>query len=509
MSAVGYAFLHESLGLSSFEPACPALIKPVSRIVRNTDHLAVPAAMATRLGLAGGDALTHLLFALKHEGVNLALLMEALTHLDHDALVAAMRATPGSVFVRKACYLWEQATGRSIEGAPAAKGSMADLFDPARYVTMEGERDSRWRIHFNGLGTPRYCATLERSPAVDAGLASKLTARIREYTASVGPEIRDRALEWAYLDETRSSFAIEREIPSEEKQRAFVALLHAAHRRQDLSEEYLVNLQATAVTNPLDRAVAFRTEQNYLQGPLRGAPGITYIPPPPSLAAELMQEIMSLSRRGVTSLDPLVAGAVASFGFVFVHPFMDGNGRLSRFLVHYALCQSGELDNGLILPVSIAMKAHEAEYLGALQQFSVPARARWQVRWIGDEDYDLRYAGSPGYEIYRYWDATPAVEFCFRMANEALELNLRENTQFLLRYDRVSRAVERLYDVRGSDLATLVTAALTHNGLVSRRRRDQFSSRVPTVVFDFIEEQASQALEDAELMPVSRRQEDG
>jgi hypothetical protein len=161
------------------------------------------------------------------------------------------------------------------------------------------------------------------------------------------------------------------------------------------------------------------------------------------------------------------------------------------------------MENGLILPVSIAMKAHEAEYLSTLQAFSVAARERWQVSWIGEDDYDLRYEGSAGYELYRYWDATPAVEFCYRMADQALEVNLRENTEFIVRYDRVSREVERRYDVRGSDLATLVTSALMQNGVVSRRRRDQFSTRVPLAVFDFIEEQAKLALAEAHPTPVS------
>ena len=498
MSRLGYAYLHASLGLTAFEPRRPALVKPVSKLVENADHLAVPAAVVERMELDHGGTLAHLLFALKHEGTNLAILMEALTHLPEEALVAAMTRTPGSVFVRKACYLWEAANSQTLDAAPAAKGAMVDLFDPARYVTMEGERHPKWRVHFNGLGSLRYCATVERTDAVEKALASELIERIHRYTDDVGTAVRDRALEWAYLDETRSSFAIERETPSEEKQRAFVALLHSAHKKRDISEDYLVRLQTTAVTNPLDRAVGFRAQQNYLQGPLRGAPGVTYVPPPPDLAGQLMDELMAFINRAPAALDPLVVGAVASFGFVFVHPFMDGNGRLSRFLVHYALCQSGRMDNGLILPVSIAMKAHEADYLSTLQIFSVPARERWRVGWIGEDEYDLHYEGSAGHELYRYWDATPAVEFCYRMADQALEVNLRENTEFILRYDRVVREVERRYDLRGSDLATLVTSALTQNGVVSKRRRDQFADRVPTAVFDLIEETSKAALVSTE-----------
>ena len=31
-------------------------------------------------------------------------------------------------------------------------------------------------------------------------------------------------------------------------------------------------------------------------------------------------------------MDPIVAAAVLAFGFVYVHPFEDGNGRIHRYL---------------------------------------------------------------------------------------------------------------------------------------------------------------------------------
>lgn len=163
-----------------------------------------------------------------------------------------------------------------------------------------------------------------------------------------------------------------------------------------------------------------------LRGPLRGAAGITYVPPPPEGVKALMDEVLTFANAQPKSIAPLVAAAIASFGFVFIHPFMDGNGRLSRFLFHYALCQSGRLANGLLLPVSVAMKRNEAAYLHALQSFSAPMRRFWQVQWLDDESYDFRFQGDEA--LYRYWDATQVVEFSLDMARQALEQDLREET---------------------------------------------------------------------------------
>lgn len=66
MSAIGYSYLLQKLGLTAFPPTRPALLKPVTRFVPEDGHLAVP-----RQSAPGDDVLEHLLFALKHEGTNL------------------------------------------------------------------------------------------------------------------------------------------------------------------------------------------------------------------------------------------------------------------------------------------------------------------------------------------------------------------------------------------------------------------------------------------------------
>jgi Fic family protein len=83
---------------------------------------------------------------------------------------------------------------------------------------------------------------------------------------------------------------------------------------------------------------------------------------------------------------PLVRAALVSFGFVFLHPFMDGNGRLSRLLAHHSLSlqQALPLVDGRAtpLPLLVAMKRHEAAYLSALESFSRPARLLWDATWL-------------------------------------------------------------------------------------------------------------------------------
>lgn len=266
-----------------------------------------------------------------------------------------------------------------------------------------------------------------------------------------------------------------------------------------MDEDYLVELQNAVLTNPFDLAASFSFQQNWLRGPLRGAAGITYIPPPPQLLQTLMEGVLSFANELPRVIDPLVAASLASFGFVFAHPFMDGNGRLSRFLFHYALCQSGQLTHGLLLPVSVAMKRNESDYLKALQSYSLPMRRHWDVRWISDEQYDLRFNGDDS--LYRYWDATEAVTFGLNMAHQALEHDLGEETKFLDRFDRAYQLVNEQFDVRGNDLTTLTLSCLQHNAILSKNRRQQFRLTVPEHVFDAIEKACQSVLDTDRAQP--------
>ncbi|MFL1420120.1 Fic family protein [Pseudomonas fildesensis] len=492
MPTVGYALLCEALDLKVIAPYRVAMIRPVTRITLIGNCLAVPHSVAP----AQHALFEHVLFALKHEGVNLAVLAQVFERLGPEPFLAGLADSPNGAFIRKACFLWEGFTGKTLNYALPVRGRVVALFDPKRYVTGPSTRDSRWRVDFNGLGSLHYCATVERTPELEALLALDVLSRAKSFMATLPPEMMDRAIQWAYLHETRDSFAIEKEQPSEEKSRRFVQLLRQAHEGRLLTEDYLVELQNSTVSNLFDKAVAFRHEQNHLHNGLRGAAGVSYVPPAPALC----QELMAFANQPVREVDPLVAAAVTAFGFVFLHPFMDGNGRLSRFLIHQMLCHYGALEHGLLLPVSVAMKHEEQAYLEALKAFSQPTREFWDVTWLDGDQMAFDFIGHPS--IYRYWDATRCVEFTLQMARRALEVELREETEFLDRYDRVIKAVNQRFDVRGSDLSKLVMMCLDNEGKVSKHRRKQFQYSVPEEVFEFIESEAGHALREIGKFPI-------
>ncbi len=468
---IGYEFLKDVLGTSAFPMDRPAQVSSVTKVTPMQDALAVPATVAP----VNDAPLEHLHFALKHEGLQLQATVLALKKMRGNDVAQAFENSPSSAYMRQICYLWELANGKTLEGLPAATGAYTPLFDPEKFITGPTHRDVRWRVDFNGLGSPSYCPTVRRTPEIQTLLNKDILGSASEFIASLDKTLLDRAVRWAYLSETQGSYAIENEMPTTSKAEAFSALLARAYAPERITEEYLVALQNLAVSNPLDKAVQFRTGQNWLRNALPGALGVTYLPPEPGLMMPIMDQIMTLANSVKSGIDPLILGALVSFGFVFAHPFMDGNGRLSRFLFHKLVCSHGALPNGLVLPVSVAMKRHEARYLQVLQAFSKPARALWQVTALDDIRIDAVFKGDP--EIYRYWDATDCVAFGLQMASEALDQDLRDESAFLHRFDLVYKAINDALDMNNNDLVLLVRSCLQNEGKLSGNRQKQLIAK--------------------------------
>ncbi|HLZ15836.1 MAG TPA: Fic family protein, partial [Cyclobacteriaceae bacterium] len=76
---------------------------------------------------------------------------------------------------------------------------------------------------------------------------------------------------------------------------------------------------------------------------------------------------------------PAVQAAAAAFGFVFIHPFEDGNGRIYRFLIHDFLIRNQVVEKGMITPVSAHMVNHIKDYEQILEKYSKPLNEKGKI----------------------------------------------------------------------------------------------------------------------------------
>lgn len=481
----GYAHLAEKFGLHTVTLIQPAQASSsVSKLIRTQGQILVPVRMAP----LEDDVFGHLSFAIKHEGTNLEILSQALPKIEAAVLQAAVDAAPSSAIARKLAWLWEEFTARRLRYDRPA-GAYSRLFDPKLYFTGPEVQIPRWRVIYNGLGPISYCPVVRRVPGLSEEEIDKTFERLHKQMASISPTLLKRAVDWAYLSETRSSFAIEKEPPSGSKAQRFMQLLKNVELFEHLDEDKLCEIQNRIVSSPFSQAMTYRSEQNWLSN--SGAFGVrrvAYLPPPPEMLEDLMHGWLELANTKGTQINPLIAASAASFGFVYLHPFLDGNGRLSRFLVHHQLHKARALPEKHVLPVSAAMLKHEHAYLDALEVFSAPSRDLWDVLQIDRDDYEFTFKATSA--VYRYWDATKQTEFLFAMIREAINTFLPEEINFLQKYDRVYRAMNERFDVVQKDLDMLVAAGISA-GRISQNLKKKYKYRVPEGFFEALESELS------------------
>jgi hypothetical protein len=470
---IGYEYLQSRIALRMPPLHQPAQVRPVTRIERMPDLLAVPRNVAPA---EGATVLDHVLFALKHESLRLDLLHEALKLVPAEELAGALEEQRLGAYLRRAAFVWEKANGRALPLPwDSTGGNYIDFFEPHAYYTgPQWERSRKYRVNFNGIGPYEFCPVVARNAALEQR-GQAVLERLRTWANDAqNLDVLDRVMSWAYLSETRDSYAIENETPAPDKERAFLQAMEQLRDRRPLSEEYLVDLQNLVITSAIKQEFAFRHEQNWLQRGGHGVLAVRYLPPPPAQVDALMDGLMRMANAREGNVPPLVKAALVSFGFVFVHPFMDGNGRLSRLLAHHSLSYQEALPtvngNPAILPLSVAIKRNEADYLAALESFSRPARQLWDVTYVAENEFLFDFRSSP--QVYAHWSGLTAVDFVTRCAEQALEQSLVDETTFLQAYDQAYAQIDRAFDLPNRTINLLIQWIRQNNGRMPERRKN-------------------------------------
>lgn len=101
-----------------------------------------------------------------------------------------------------------------------------------------------------------------------------------------------------------------------------------------------------------------------------------FVPAPPGIALESgLRDLTDWMREDHSeSIDPIIAAAMSHYQFETLHPFMDGNGRVGRYLIVLHLQASGVLSEPT-LTVSPWFEARRADYYDRL--FSVSSDGDW------------------------------------------------------------------------------------------------------------------------------------
>jgi hypothetical protein len=432
------------------------------------------------------DPVSHLEFALKHEGMNLAIIKQAFSKIGSQPVTDYVQASPTGKYARKIWFLYEFLLDEKLPLENVGRGSYVTLLDQNLYYCGVSRKSPRHRVVDNLLGNSQFSPLVRKSIRLDQLKEKNLHHVATELAKKYDSEVLTRAIRYLFTKETIASWEIEREKPDKARIAKFVTLLQQDYADNELSKRFLVRLQKEIVDYRF-MLEDYRSFQNYVgEEPQLGKMLIHYISPRPQDLPSLMEGYIKCAARMFSSdVDPVITAAVLSFGFVFMHPFWDGNGRLHRFLIHYTLSKLGFVPKGIVFPVSAVMLREYKEYDKVLEYFSRPLNELIHNYQL-DERAEMTVIQETA-DHYRYIDFTPIAEFLYRCVEQTIHTDLEEELDFLSRYDTIKASIKNIIDMPDKEIDLFIRCVRQNNGTLSKSKRKSWFHMLSDAEIDHME----------------------
>ena len=146
------------------------------------------------------------------------------------------------------------------------------------------------------------------------------------------------------------------------------ALAHAASE-PSLTSQTLCDIHRTlCAETPLhDWGGVVRDRQNWIGGSSYNPLEADFIPPAPELVPALLEDLALFCNE--TAISPVQQAAVAHAQFENIHPFVDGNGRVGRALIHLILRRRGIAPH-FVPPISLVLATRSRDYVSGVNGFA-------------------------------------------------------------------------------------------------------------------------------------------
>ncbi|MER9669548.1 Fic family protein [Mesorhizobium sp. M0203] len=413
----------------------------------------------------------HLTFALKYEGLDLAVLKRLFQVTGPAPIEALVRESPTGSYARRIWFLYEWLRGARIDLPDAAAGRYIPVVDPELQWPGPDKTASRYRVRDNLPGTREFCPLVFRTKILEKFIGLELPRRAEAIVADVPRDLLARTAAFLLLKDSRSSYAIEGEHPPQDRIQRWGRAIGEAGR-WPIDRDELLRLQRIVLGDARFVRLGFRKEGGFVGEHDRdnGTPLPDHIGARPEDLPRLIDGMAAFDQGPAQKLDAVVAAAILAFGFVYIHPFEDGNGRIHRYLIHHVLAMRGFNPPGVVFPVSAAILDQINEYRGVLESYS--QRLLPLVEWEPTPQFNVRVLNDTG-DFYRFFDATPHAEFLYACVQRTIERDLPEETAFLQRYDQFRQQVDAFIDMPERLTDLLFRFLHQNDGHLSNRAREK------------------------------------
>ncbi len=414
--------------------------------------------------------LGHLIFAFRYEGIDLLILKKLFEKIDKTAIEAIVKDQPTGRNSRRIWFFYEWLIDEELDLQDAKSGNYVEALDPDLQYPGPKERSKRHRVWNNLPGNKDFCPLIRRTDKLESFSTGRLEEKVKDTIDKVHPDLLSRAAAFLLLKDSKASYAIEGETPPENRaERWGKAIGQAGHK--DLTKDELLRLQEIVIEDRRFVDMGWRKEGGFVGVHNR----VNSKPVPDHISAKwqdlpkLMEGLLKTNQSLINSdYDPVLAATLIAFGFVFIHPFADGNGRVHRYLIHHVLAKKEFAPKGLIFPVSAVILDRIDEYREVLESYSKP-RLDF-IEWEATPDGNIEVLNDT-IDLYRYFDATKQAEFLYECVEETVTDTLPEEVQYLERHDKMRTFISEHFDMPDKDMENLIGFLRQNDGQLSKRAR--------------------------------------
>jgi hypothetical protein len=433
-------------------------------------------------------AAAHLAFALKHEGVHLETLSRLFAILPPSELAAWIRAEPNGQYAVRAGFLYESLSHQQLDVADRRTGNYFAVLDPNRELTAhEPVNNTRWRVRDNLLGDARFTPQVYMTPQTTNALAVDVGQRIARLEGQFSRELVMRSAVWLTVKESRASFAIEHEESKHDRIQRFATVLEQrTGQSADPLDPTELEILQREILGPNALHYGLRLSPIFVGESGRyGREVVHYIAPPWEEVSSILAALQTLLKR-TQGLSPVARAALVSFGFIYLHPMIDGNGRISRFLINDILRRDGALPAPYIVPISAVLQRPDLRplsYDGALELFSRPLMQQYRANWSFREEkraddgvrYNLQFdAYSDALHAWRYPDLTRHVAFIADALELTIEQEMRAEAQYLQQHTAARFRLKTIIEGPDPVLDRIIRSIRQSRGVISGKLRAEY-----------------------------------
>lgn len=438
----------------------------------------------------------QLVFALKYEGINLLLFSLLTQHYTTEQFTELVKIEPTGQYSRRIWFLVEWIIGKELDGKESlTKKSYIPVVDTTLQYAIEGYKSQRHLVINNLPGTSDFCPLIRKTDKLQQYIDSSLSEQKNNYLRGIRKDILQRASGFLLLKDSKASFTIEGESPKSMRATRWGQAIGQAGKR-DLSKDELLRLQQIVIENTRFVKMGFREKGGFV-----GEHDRTTGEPIPDHISAKWQDIQQLTEGLLetsdlileSNMDAVLAATVIAFGFVFIHPFVDGNGRIHRYLIHHLLAKKQFSQQGIIFPVSASILDRIDDYRKVLEVYSHPLLDF--IDWKETTDHNIEVLNNT-IDFYRYFDATPQAEFLYDCVADTIENIIPNEIIYLSRYDEFKQFLDDQFEMPDNMVALLARFLNQNQGKLSNRAKEKEFKNLSTIEVELIEQHYQEIFHD-------------